>query len=229
MRNVENALQWCKDESKNPSQNWHNLCQSMSRKAYGMPAYGGTAREAWYNVSKKYRTDCPDPNDKAWWRSVPSGAIIYSSGGGSPSAGHAWVCADAGESAWSVDYKRSGKIDKVEIDIPKWSSIKKYTVGYITGAQYYDKNDHWFKGLTYDKWDHYTPPFESVLAALDDQALANSAVWRLTCRLHDISFGKSDPERYTQTWPNKNYGLYSEDRGTDPNAYTEANHLDIFG
>ena len=232
MRNVENALEWLKNESKHPSKSWGHLCQSASRSAYGMPAYGGTAREAWLNVKPKYRVDCPDYKDKSWWASVPSGAILYSSGGGAPSAGHAWVVHDAGESAWTVDYKRSGKIDKCQIDLPGWSNIKKHTNGYIFGAQYYDKNDHLFKGLTFKWWDGHTPPHANLLNALGEpDTLANSAAWRLTMRLHDLGFGeqKHAPVRYEQTWPSRNYGKYAAAHDLDPSTYTEATHQAIFG
>ncbi len=226
MRNVDHALEWLHGESKNPTQSWDNLCQSMARKSYSMPAYGSSAKVAWSNVASKYKTKITSPNDKDWWRNVPAGAILYSTAG---SSGHAWVCADRGESAYSNDYARKGKIDKVEIDIPKWSSYKAACVGYVIGTQWYSDNDGFFKGLTEDLWDHYVPPVENIVNGMVDQTKANSAVWRLTCRLHDIGFGKSTPIRYEQTFPNKNYGLWCDANGADPATYTDAVHIDIFG
>ena len=36
MRDVDGAMEWCAKQSKNPTQSWYNLCQSMSRQSYGM-------------------------------------------------------------------------------------------------------------------------------------------------------------------------------------------------
>ena len=97
-----------------------------------MPAYGSSAKQAWANVEGKYKTKITNYKDDEWWATVPAGAILYSTAG---TYGHAWV-ADSDETAWSVDYKRNGKIDRVPIRIPGWTSYYKATVGYITGAQY---------------------------------------------------------------------------------------------
>ena len=228
MRNVEHALEWLHGESKNPTQSWDNLCQSMARKSYGMPAYGSSAKVAWGNIDKKYKTKITSPSDKDWWRSVPSGAILYSTAG---SSGHAWVCADRGESAYSNDYARASKIDKVEIDIPKWSSYKQACVGYVIGTQWYTDDKGFFKGLSQDYWDGHVPPIANLLNALAaPDTLANSASWRLGSRLQDIGFGKQKhgPVRYEQTWPGKNYGLWAEANGVDAATYTEATHNKIF-
>ena len=83
--------------------------------------------------------------------------------------------------------------------------------------------------MTYDLWDQYVPPIENIINGMIDQTKANSAVWRLCCRLHDIGYGKSTPIRYEQTFPNKNYGLWCDANGVDPTTYTDATHLDIFG
>ena len=96
-------------------------------------------------------------------------------------------------------------------------------------AQYYEKDGQHFFGVNYDLWDGHVPPIENVLTAMADWEVKNSAVWRLTCRLNDLGFGKSTPIRYEQRWPEKNYGLYCESVGIDPLTYTDATHLDIFG
>ena len=78
-------------------------------------------------------------------------------------------------------------------------------------------------------WDGKVPPYDSVLAAQEDQTIANKAVFRLTNRLHDIGFGKSTPVIYEQTWPNKNYGLWCDANGVDASAvYTIKVHSQIF-
>jgi len=226
MRSIKKQQEWCADQVTNPTQNWSNLCQSFSRKSLGMDGYGSSAKIAWGNVSDKYKVFITKPSDKEWWASVPRGALLYSTHG---TYGHAWVGMGSSK-AYSTDYKRQGKIDVVPVDIPGWSSIKNDTVGYIVGAQYYSKDDsHWF-GCSFDFWDDYVPPVENIIHGMVE-GNANSAVWRLCCRLHDIGFGEQHnvPIRYEQTFPTKNYGKYCEANGVDPSTYTDATHLDIFG
>ena len=163
-------------------------------------------------------------SDKEWWSAVPVGAILYSTSG---KYGHAWLsCGDG--AAYSNDYARKGLIDKVPIDLPGWSGVKKATVGYIDGCQWYEKDGSHRFGLQFDLWDGKIPPFENVMAAFEDPALANKAVFRLTNRLHDIGFGKSTPVAYEQTWPNKNYGLWAEANDEDPDKFNESIFTDIF-
>lgn len=224
MRSIKKAQEWAAAQVDNPTQNWDNLCQSFSRQSYGMGAYGSSATVAWGNVSDKYKVKITKASDSAWWSSVPMGAILYSTHG---TSGHAWL-AMGNSKAYSTDYKRKGKIDVVPVDIPSWGSIKNDTVGYIIGAQYYEKDGQHFFGVSNELWDGYVPPIENVISGLVDDDLANSAVWRLTCRLHDLGFGKSTPIRYEQTFPNKNYGLWCDSKGLDSSVYTDAVHLSIF-
>ena len=204
MKSIKQQQEWCADQVDHPTQSWDNLCQSFARQSYGMGAYGSSAKVAWGNVKDKYKVKITKPSDKGWWSDVPMGALLYSTHG---TSGHAWV-AMGNSKAFSNDYKRKGCINVV---------------------QYYEKDDsHWF-GVTYDLWDQYVPPVDNIINGMIDQTKANSAVWRLTCRLNDLGFGKSTPIRYEQTFPNKNYGLYCDANGVDPSTYTDATHIDIFG
>ena len=225
MKNVEKALAWMKSESKNPSKSWKCLCQSSCRTAYGMPAFGSSAKQAWSNVPNKYKTKITNYQDNEWWASVPSGAILYSTAG---TYGHAWMCQDAGESAWSVDYKRSGKIDEVPIKIKGWSSYYKATVGYIEGAHVYSDNDGWFKGLTKTKWDGKIPPYDPNAIKAFTEGVANKCAYRIACRLVDLGYFKGTPVAYEQTFPVKAYAKWCEANGTDPNTYSEADHAALF-
>ena len=200
MRDRDKALKWLADQSKNPTQSWKGLCQSASRQAWGMGSFGGSAKEAFANVKDKYKVLCEDHKDKSCWQHIPAGAIIYSVPATSQ-YGHAWVA--AGDiTGWSVDYKRSGYIDLVEIRLKGWASYYEHTKGYILGAQYYE-GDGWFKGVTKDYWDQKIPPLENCMLANDDRDLASAAAWRLACRLSDIGYGKwkSAPVKYEQTYP----------------------------
>ena len=203
MRDRDKALKWLADQSKNPTQSWKGLCQSSCRQAWSMPAYGSSAKVRGLNVKDKYKVLCEDYRDKSWWQHIPAGAIIYSNGGPNSKYGHAWIAA-GDMTGWSVDYKRSGYIDLVEIRLKGWTSYYQNTDGYILGAQYYE-GDGWFKGIEKGYWDSKIPPLENVMLANDDRTLANAAVWRLACRLHDIGFGnwKNPPVKYEQTYPVK--------------------------
>ena len=224
MRSIKKQQEWCESQVSKPTQDWSNMCQSFSRQSLGMGGYGSSAKIAWSNVSSKYKVPITKASDSAWWASIPQGSLLYSTHG---TYGHAWVAMGSSK-AYSTDYKRKGHIDVVPVDLPGWSSIKNATQGYIIGAQYYEKDGQHFFGVTSDLWDGHLPPLENIVKGMKDNSLANSAVWRLTCRLHDISFGKSTPIRYEQTFPNKNYGLYCEANDEDPDTFTEAIYNDIF-
>jgi hypothetical protein len=210
MRNVDKAIEWMEKESKNPSQSWKGLCQSTCRRAYSMGPFGGSAREAWGNVNSRFKVNITNYKDKEWWQSVPRGAILYSVPPNSK-YGHAWL-ANGDMTGWSVDYKRSGFIDLVEIRLKGWASYYEHTKGYIIGAQYYSDNDGFFKGLSQGKWDQKIPPLENVLAANENRELANAAVWRLACRLSDLGYGGKNwqPVKYEQKYPVAAMTAYNE-------------------
>ena len=111
----------------------------------------------------------------------------YSTGG---TYGHAWV-ADSDETAWSVDYKRHGKIGPMPHLPSGWSGIHTATVGYITGAQYYADNKHTFKGLQSGYWDGKIPPLENIkrptLTATSPPLLHGG--WRAGCRTWAMDIG----------------------------------------
>ncbi len=211
-RDVDGAIKWLKDQSKSPSQSWKGLCQSSCRQAYNLPAWAPSAIDAWKSVKSKYKVECKDHTDKSWWSAIPRGAIIYSLAG---KYGHAWV-ADDDMTGWSVDYKRSGHIDRVEIRLKGWNSYYAATAGYITGCQWY-KGDGFFEGLNAGYWDNKIPPIENIEAAEADRSLANAAVWRLACRLSDIGYGswKNSPVKYEQTYPEKAIIAYNEVHAPD--------------
>ena len=200
MRNRDKALKWLADQSANPTQSWKGLCQSSARQAWSCPAWASSAKDAWAAVHDRYKVECPDYKDKSWWQHVPAGAILYSV---PPTSkyGHAWVAA-GDMTGWSVDYKRSGYIDLVEIRLKGWASYYEHTKGYILGCQWYE-GDGWFKGITKDYWDQKIPPLENVMLANDDRELASAAAWRLACRLSDIGYGKwkNAPVKYSQVYP----------------------------
>ena len=227
-RDVDGALKWMRDQSKNPTQSWKALCQSSVRQSYKMPAWAGSANDAWRAVDKKYRHTF-DYRDKEAWAAIPAGGIVYSIG--TSKYGHAWLSA-GNMQGWTVDYVRSGKIDLADIRLTGWSNIHKGTVGWIDGCQWYSDNKHRFKGLTEAMWDGHTPDLDVVMKANEDRTLASSAAWRLACRLHDLGYFKGTPVRYEQTYPVRAMEKYNAQHGPnmpDPSQYGPKAHERIFG
>ena len=224
MRSIKKQQEWAKGQINNPTQDWSGMCQSFARQSYGMGGFGSSAKIAWGEVSDKYKHKITKYSDKEWWAAIPEGALIYSTSG---TYGHAWISGNDGF-CYSNDYKRAGKIDKCPVDLPGWSNVKKATVGYIDGCQWYDKEGSHRFGLQFTLWDGKIPPYENVMAAWEDQELANKAIFRLTNRLHDIGYGKSTPVAYEQTFPNKNYGLWCDANDEDSNVFNESIFTDIF-
>ena len=230
MRSIKKQQEWAKGQIKNPSQSWDGMCQSFARQSYGMGGFGGSATIAYGNVSDKYKHKITKYNDKEWWSSIPQGALIYSDSG---KYGHAWIAAGDG-AAYSNDYKRKGKIDKVPVDLPGWSNVKKATLGYLDGAQYYSKDGSHRFGLSFDLWDGKVPPFENDAASNEDRTLANAAVWRLACRLSDLGFGGKNwqPVKYEQKYPVSAMIAYNEKNAPnmeDKSQYGPKAHDRIFG
>ena len=225
MKNVEKALDWMKKESKTPSQSWKSLCQSTCRRAYQMPAYGSSATAAWHSIPKRFKHPVTRYDDKEWWASIPSGAIIYTADVGS--WGHAWMCQDAGESAWSVDYLKSGWISECPIKLKNWTSYYKGVSGWVDGTHVYTDNDGYFKGLTMTKWDGKIPPYANALQSFQE-GIANKAAYRVSCKLIDENMGDWNPVPYEQKWPTKAWTKWAEANGTDPNHYSETDHAALF-
>ena len=198
MRNRDKALKWLADQSANPTQSWKGLCQSSARQAWSCPAWASSAKDAWAAVHDRYKVKCPDYKDKSWWQHIPAGAIMYSV---PPTSkyGHAWVAA-GDMTGWSVDYKRSGYIDLVEIRLKGWASYYEHTKGYILGCQWYE-GDGWFKGITKDYWDG------------ENSSARKCACWRMTtgispqlqlggwpadCQTSVTASGRTSPVKYEQ-------------------------------
>ena len=103
MRTYAAALAWIKGQVKNPSQDWNNLCQMISRSAVGADAWAPSAREAFNQTPLVHRHSSWPP---------PAGSIAY---WGNPDYGfgHATFVGDG--VIYSNDIKRHGMIDTVPI------------------------------------------------------------------------------------------------------------------
>jgi hypothetical protein len=197
-----------------------------------MPAYGGSARQAWFNIAKRYKTEMKY-NDKEAWAAIPRGAIIYSIGPNSSSAGHAWVCSEPGESAWSNDYLRHGKVDECPIKLKSWKGIYENTVGWVSGTQWYDMDEGFFRGLSTGLFDGKIPPYENLTKAHADKTLASAAVWRLSCKLADEGYGSKNwqPVKYEQAWPDRAMESFNSKSPnmSDPTFLGEKGYRKLFG
>lgn len=98
-----------------PADSWLRLCMMMSRSAWDQSPWATSANLAWNRVPAKYRHHTR-PNQ------VPAGAICF--GLFNSRSGHAWV---AGRGTmdrrigFTVDYRRSGRIDRAPLNLPNWT------------------------------------------------------------------------------------------------------------
>jgi hypothetical protein len=118
-RSVHDALTWLRHESEHPTANRKGLCQQTARLAWGLPAWSPSARQAWLKTPQGYR-HYTKPED------VPPGALCY--GLLTHTYGHVWVAGHGPDHArvgWSIDYKRSGKVDRVPLLLPAWTHDSK--------------------------------------------------------------------------------------------------------
>jgi hypothetical protein len=102
VRTYDEALAFARDEVKNPSKDWYNLCQMFSRRTFGAAAWAPSAREAFNATPAAHRHTSWPP---------PAGSIAYW-GNAHTGAGHATPILDT---AYSNDIYRHGKIDPVKL------------------------------------------------------------------------------------------------------------------
>ena len=80
-------------------------------------------------------------------------------------------------------------------------------------------------------WDGQVPDYLHMIDLQADPDTPYAGSWRLTMRLHDLGFGaqKTKPVNGEQSWPTKNYTLWCEANGVDPEAvYSGEVHSTIF-
>lgn len=114
-KSVQDALDWLSNQSKHGTTNWQNRCQSAARQAWGLPAWGASAKIAWGKVPQSHRHhDLPE--------NVPAGALCF--GLMNSTYGHAWVAGRKGQ-GFSTDYRRRGHIDRAPMNLPSWTHDNK--------------------------------------------------------------------------------------------------------
>jgi hypothetical protein len=218
-RSVDDVIAWGSNQIDNPSQDWHNLCQSFCRQSYGVPAWAKSAWIAWNSIPEKEKTRSTNPAN------APRGSLIYYSGG---DFGH--VTISIGKSTTtnvlSNDYLRRGRIDKCSTrDLPRWSGIR--PVGWSFWTPHGELKPDSAPAL----WDGKVPDIEGIFNAQNDAGLANPAAYRLACRLADLGMFAGVPVDGAQKYPSKAVGNFTAAKGWKVNpsgAYSPDAHERIF-
>jgi hypothetical protein len=217
-RTVDEVIEWSSNQITNPTQNWYNLCQSHCRQAYGVPAWAGSAWEAWNKIPASEKTATSRP-EKA-----PRGSLIYYKGG---SYGHVTIAIGktTDDKCLSNDYKRRGMIDKCSTrDLPNWGLQ-------VVGWSFWTPYGELKPDSAPPMWDGKVPDIEGVFNAQNDSALANPAAYRLACRLFDMGLFSGTPVEGDQKYPAKGVSNFTSSKGWKVNpagAYSPEAHDMIF-
>lgn len=127
------ALAYEVEQHLHPTQSWQNLCQSLCRHAYQLPALYGSAYAQWLGLDPEDRHEGGTPDD------APLGAPLFFKGA-SP-AGHVMnkrrPFKSGATSAWSNDLVRAGGVDAVLATAPTTQWGQNY-LGHGTALNGYD-------------------------------------------------------------------------------------------
>ena len=66
---AEQAVAFAKKQSTSGTSKWHNLCQSMVRQSFRLPAVAPSAKSAWENAKKKHKTTST--------KNIPRGVPVF--------------------------------------------------------------------------------------------------------------------------------------------------------
>lgn len=88
--------------------------------------------------------------------------------------------------------------------------------------------DQAVRWLEPEAWDGTVPSRRSVLKG-EREGIANRAVWRLACRLHDLGFGEEPARKGVQMFPADAVGAFRQSRGWRGNGYSRRTEKAIFG
>lgn len=115
-RNVQDVMSWARGQITDPDKSYDGLCQQFCRMAYDVPAWAGSAIEAWGKIPRAYRIG--GKVDKA-----PRGALLYYAIG---KHGHVAIAAGikTHDKCISNDYVRQGKINYAPRTFARWGYPK---------------------------------------------------------------------------------------------------------
>ena len=114
MRNLKQVFKWEHDQIKHGPAQWRGLCLSHARHAWGLPVQAPSAKSFFDYVQAHH----PKHLHHVDYREVPQGAIVLD-----PNLskwGHAWISGHYAGHGISSDYKRSGHLDYVPLNLPRW-------------------------------------------------------------------------------------------------------------
>jgi hypothetical protein len=198
-RTVDEAIAFAEKQHENPTQDWHNMCQSFVRQCYGVDAWNSSAKGAWYEIPDGQKHKGGHPDD------APRGAAIYFTAG---TYGHVALAIgkETSDKCWSNDYVRDGKIDKCQREFSNWGMMSSYA-GWSFWTPYGE-----MKPSTY--WDGKYPSEAGSQLASDDASVRNPQAWRWACRMADLGWFSGVPQdNGEQGWPRKAVEKYQADCG----------------
>ena len=113
-RDIEQALAWANEQIHHPSRDYHELCLSFCRSAYGLPPIAPSAIDLYNKIPHHHKHTGPA-------ESAPRGAFVYFD---YPGAGH--VALKARHTLITTDYCHIGKVCHAPLDLPAWHGSHYY-------------------------------------------------------------------------------------------------------
>ena len=113
-RDIDQALAWANEQIHHPTRDWHELCLSFCRSAYGLGPISREAIDLWHKIPHHHKHHGPV-------EAAPRGAFVYFD---YPGAGH--VTLKARHTLISTDYCHPGKVCHAPLDLPAWHGSHYY-------------------------------------------------------------------------------------------------------
>lgn len=119
MKTVDGAILYGRGQIDHPTQDWTILCQGFVRSCMGVPAWAGTAYDAWLKIPDKHK-------HFSVIEDAPRGAAIYfKHRTGDPRPGHVVLATKT--ACLSNDIYRKGHIDVA----PRTIFVKRWNMEYL--------------------------------------------------------------------------------------------------
>jgi hypothetical protein len=153
MRSPDDALAWLERQRASGSTAWHNLCESLCRQAYGLPAHFPSAEAHANAIPSSFRHDHDTP--------ARGDLVLYRNGG----AGHIVVATGRGWECYTNDYGGRGRVTLADArNLVSWCRATSWYVA-----------DAWWSASNYTRTHTGEDPDMAITA--DDAAKIADAVW----------------------------------------------------
>lgn len=117
VRDVNSALSWLEQQRASGSTAWHNLCESLCRQAYGLPAH--------YSSAGLHADAIPAANRYGQAQPRRGDLVLYKNSG----AGHIVVATGNGWQAYTNDYGGKGRVTLADArDLARWCNASTWFV-----------------------------------------------------------------------------------------------------